>query len=345
MPVRPVDHNAKGGSIKPDRENHSMTNYPVRYRDLIDAEIWSFIEKTESFYPADAVDGSVDYQRRVYNQMCQAFTESYPKGIDASENSLQSRSADGQIAYVKQRCYTSSKTNDDCVVLYFHGGGFVVGDLDSHDSVCADICDSTHLRVVSTDYRLLPESSALSAYEDALNAFDHACQRHAKIILCGDSAGANLCAAVAHTDKRRKITHRIDPEKSQLAGQVLIYPGLGGSLNSASALEHCEAPMLTRSDVEYYESLRHSKNCRDYRIRPLKDTDFSNLPVTHCFSAQCDPLADDGKAYCNRITNAGGTAHFTCEQGLVHGYLRARHCSSRALLSFNRICAAISALT
>ena len=131
--------------------------------------------------------------------------------------------------------------------------------------------------------------------------------------------------------------------KGKIAGQVLIYPGLGGDRDAGSYLTHAHAPMLTRDDTLFYAAIRHAgaEPAPDPTFAPLSDTDFSDLPPTLAIAAECDPLADDARAYAARITAAGGTALAVTEHGLVHGYLRARATVPRAAASFARIIAAL----
>jgi acetyl esterase len=151
------------------------------------------------------------------------------------------------------------------------------------------------------------------------------------VILAGDSAGANLAAAVAHA------------LRGGLVGLVLIYPGLGGDPHAGSYLTHARAPMLSRDDVLFYQTIRQAAP-DDPTAAPLRDTDFTRLPPTLAIGAECDPLADDARDYAARITAAGGQATWVQEPGLVHGYLRARHDVPRAAASFARITAAITAM-
>ncbi|RUY07072.1 esterase, partial [Mesorhizobium sp. M2A.F.Ca.ET.040.01.1.1] len=157
------------------------------------------------------------------------------------------------------------------------------------------------------------------------------------VLLCGDSAGGNLCAAVAHATRG----HAKKP-----AGQVLIYPGLGGDHSKGSYVTHAEAPMLTLRDLDFYKHVRTGgvDLTGDITLYPLADADFANLPPTVLITAQCDPLSSDGEAYRDRIVAAGGHAFWFEEPGLVHGYLRARHMVGRARTSFTRIVEAVSAL-
>ncbi len=156
-------------------------------------------------------------------------------------------------------------------------------------------------------------------------------------IIAGDSAGGNLAAGVAH-QLRGDVT---------LHGMVLIYPGLGGDMAKGSYLAHAQAPMLTLDEVKFYTELRHGTSgvSNDPTAAPLNDTDFSDLPPTVVITAQCDPLSDDGRDYCDRILAAGGQAYWREEPGLVHGYLRARNNVTRAKASFDRIIHALTALS
>jgi acetyl esterase len=299
------------------------TDYSIR----IDAETWGFINKVKNHYPPDTVDLDVFSQRKVYNTMCGAFRQAYPTGVTA-KNCLAND--------VPLRCYQRHGADAAAVVLYCHGGGFVVGGLDSHDDVCAEICDQTGFAVVSVDYRLSPEHVHPAAYDDCLAAF-HWVREHYNLplVLAGDSAGANLAAAVAHTV--RTVT--------ALAGVVLIYPSLGPLKSTGSYAEHAHAPLLSIDEMAFYEAIRSNgaDTTSDANFAPLLDNDFSGLPPTVAVSAECDPLCDDSEEYCAVIQGAGGSAIWINEVGLVHGYLRARHTVKRARDSFTRIVAAIDA--
>lgn len=303
------------------------------YTELIDAETWAFIERTNAFYPPDTIDYTLDQQREIYDRMCREFHAGYPDGLTAETTAIAAPANSIPI-----RIYRAAEPNASAVVLYFHGGGFILGGLDSHDDVCAELCQRTGFEVVSVDYRLVPEHIHPAAFDDAMAAFAWVAGRDDRpILLCGDSAGGNIAAAVAHAT-------RGNPRAA--TGQVLIYPGLGGDPTKGSYVTHAEAPMLTMRDLIFYKDLRTDgvERAGDATLAPLTDTDFSGLPPTVLVTAECDPLSSDGEAYRDAIAAAGGRAVWFEEEGLVHGYLRARHTVARARESFTRIVEALQAL-
>ena len=310
------------------------TLYPEKYRDLIDEETWAFIKETNSWYPPDAADYTIEKQRAIYDEMCRAFFAGYPEGVTADTAMMELDDHDLPV-----RSYKLAGGKYRARIVYFHGGGFVVGGLDSHDDVCAELCARTGFPVTSIEYRLAPEHTYPADFEDALAGFDRVDGvDQVPVILVGDSAGGNLAAAVGHATRQR-------PKPP--AGQVLIYPGLDSDLTQGTFIEHAEAPMLTTKDTTFYKTIRTGGDealLRETHCTPLNDTDFTNLPPTVIVSAQCDPLSGDGRNYRDRILAAGGKAVWLNEEGLVHGYLRARHSVRRARDSFSRIVDAISAL-
>ena len=303
------------------------------YTQLLDAEIWAFIEKTNSFYPPETIDYTIAQQRQVYDDLCRAFFAGYPEGVTAEDSTIPTPTHPIPI-----RIYRTPAPEAAAVVLYFHGGGFILGGLDSHDDICAELCQRTGFEIVSVDYRLVPEHIHPAAFEDGMVAFEWAATAYTRrILLAGDSAGGNIAAAVAHFTRG----HRRAP-----VGQVLIYPGLGGETAQGSYVTHADAPMLSMRDLVFYRDVRSggADVSGDVSHAPLVDTDFSGLPPTVVITAECDPLSSDGEAYRERIVAAGGKAWAREEKGLVHGYLRARNMSRRAAGSFTRIADGVAAL-
>ena len=297
-----------------------------KYTKLLDAETRKFIFDTGKFYPDNAVESSIEEQREFYDALCRAYNDPYPKGVTASDRWMSARETSFQV-----RDYTKEDTEPEGHILYFHGGGFILGGLESHDSICAEFCSSTGYSVTAVDYRLAPEFPHPAAFDDCLTAFLRvSAETQLPIIIVGDSAGGNLAAAVSHAT--RKLPRR--PK-----GQVLIYPALGGDKSVGSYLEHANAPGLTLADIEFYVEQRGkgADLVGDVTANPLHDNDFSALPPTVIFTAECDPLSDDGRGYRDRIIAAGGKAAWINEKGLIHGYLRARNTVKLAEASFERM--------
>lgn len=295
------------------------------YSALLDDEVRAYIARGAEFYPPDAVDLTITQQRAVYDDMCAAFHAPHPDGV---------RTWDEPYAGVPCRRYEAG--NPEATLVYYHGGGFVVGGLHSHDDVCAELCARAGVRVISVDYGLAPEVVFPGCYTDAFAAFEAISQAFSgPVLIAGDSAGGNLGAAVTHHARAR------------VAGQVLIYPGLGGDPTKGSYIEHADAPELTTRDMLFYQTVRTGGAVPpkdDPRYAPLHDTNFSDLPPTVIVTAECDPLASDGESYRDAILTAGGRAVWFNEAGLVHGCLRARHVSARGAAFFDRVAGAVNAL-
>ncbi|TGP46513.1 alpha/beta hydrolase [bacterium M00.F.Ca.ET.230.01.1.1] len=304
-----------------------------KYADRLDPELWDYIDKVNSWYPPEIVAAPIAEQRAVYDRMCVAFHQGRPDGVTASDGVV--ATAAHVIAVRRYRMANKAAT---AVVVYYHGGGFVLGDLDSHDDICAEICAGTGFEVVSADYRLAPEHLHPASFNDALAVFEWVAATSAlPIVLCGESAGGNLAAAVAQAT-RRHPRHAI--------GQMLIYPGLGSDESGRSYVEHAEAPLLSVCDIEFYRRIRsaHRQSANDPTFLPLRDRDFSGLPPTVIVTAECDPLSSDGEAYRDRILDAGGWATWREEPRLVHSFLRARPTVPRAAEAFARIVSDIARL-
>jgi len=296
------------------------------YSALLGDDMRAYIAKGATFYPPNAVDLTVDQQRAVYDAMCAAFHAGRPEGVQTWD--------EDHGGVLCRRYETGAHT---VTLIYYHGGGFVVGGLHSHDDVCAEICARAGMRVISVDYALAPEAVFPACYNDAQAAFDAiAAQYTGPLLMAGDSAGGNLAAAVTHHARAR------------VAGVVLIYPGLGGDQTCGSYITHANAPELTVRDMAFYKKLRTGGAevpIGDARYAPLQDTDFTGLPPTVIVTAQCDPLSSDGESYRDAILAAGGQAEWIEVAGMVHGGLRARHMTAQGAVFFDHVIAAVTGLT
>ena len=206
-------------------------------------------------------------------------------------------------------------------IVFFHGGGWVFGSLDSHDGLCRRLCRITECAVISVDYRLAPEHPFPAAVEDAEQAVAwvaaHAAELDVdpdRIVVCGDSAGANL-ATVAALRLRDRVT---------LAAQVLWYPVTSFETDTNSYQENQEGFFLSRSDMQWFMK-QYLKNPRDGEhpdAAPLSAPDLRGSPPTYLLTAGYDPLRDHGRAYAQRLIAAAVTVHFTELDGLIHGFMR-----------------------
>jgi len=300
---------------------------------ISDCEIIAFIEKTEHFYPADANLASTHENRRFYDAMCAAFLCPRPATVTVE---------DSYISHVPIRIYqpqseslaSSENALDRPIILYAHGGGLVVGGLDSHDDICAEIADQCALTTIAFDYRLAPEHPFPAQLDDMETVYDGLVKKSAPVITMGDSAGGHLCAGLALRLRRQG--------KPMPKAQILIYPGLGGDLSLPSYHENAEAPLLRTKDLLAYRTSAEAENTLNEIQReeaaPLMAADFSQLPPAYVFTADIDPLRDDGKLYVERLNAAGIKAIWHNDAQLVHGYLRGRHMSQRIGNAFRAIC-------
>jgi acetyl esterase len=286
--------------------------------------------------PTDTFGYSTAENRALYDRYAAAFRSPRPDNISTEDFTIAGTEPTRMIP--ARRFRSAQHNHPDVAVLYFHGGGFVLGGLDSHDDVCAEMAARTGIDVVSIDYRLAPEHLHPAQLDDAEAAYVGLGEHYPCLIVAGDSAGGNLAAALCLRCKARG--HR------QPAGQILIYPGLGGDANAGSYLENADAPMLTRAECLHYSKVRSGglerSEIGDPEISPLLARNFSGLAPAFVVTADIDPLRDDGPDYVAWLREAGVAAEHRNEPQLVHGYLRARTMSRRAAESFAAICAVVS---
>lgn len=284
------------------------------------AELVEFVARTTEL---SVCDGGLDAQRAAYRRMAQAFTPPRPPGVSAQDLTL---AQDGRS--VPARLYRppgEPPTAGWPCVCYLHGGGWVFGDLDSHDFITAALAAELGAAVLAVDYRLAPEHPFPAAFDDALLAW-RVLQADAlplgldprRIAVAGDSAGGNLAAALCLALR--------DAGEPLPCGQALLYPALGGAPSLASYREQAEAPLLSARDVAFFHDwyLPDAADHSDPRAAPLATESLHGLPPAFVAVAECDPLRDDGVEYVRRLQAAGVAVTFYLGIGLVHGCLRAR---------------------
>ncbi len=288
-------------------------------------EILEFLRICDGFYPPDAVNASIWQQRAWYDALCARFDQPLPEGMIFQDEML----------FVPIRRYRPAKITTETVLLYLHGGGFVVGSLQSHHAICAEIAEAAGAELVSVEYRLAPEHVWPAQTDDCFAVLKQLIGQGRQVVLIGDSAGGNLAAGLALRAR--------DEGLAGVIGQVLIYPALGGDLVSGSYEEMAHAPGLTTADVAYYRAVL--KAPQDEPVaHPLKAADLSDLPPAYITVAHFDPLRDDGRIYAERLRQAGMEAVFRDEPQMVHAWLRARHMSPGASDGFRALCEAVGRL-
>ncbi|WP_219211014.1 alpha/beta hydrolase [Variovorax boronicumulans] len=208
------------------------------------------------------------------------------------------------------------------VLVYFHGGGWVIGDLETHDVLCRGLANGAGCAVVAVDYRMGPEHRFPAAVDDALAAtrwvHDHAASLGLdaqRLAVGGDSAGGNLAAVVA-------IAAR-DAGDLPIAFQLLIYPATDMRRGQPSHSTNGEGYLLTRDTLAYFHDhyIDDARHDLDWRASPLLHTDLSRLPPALVLTAGYDPLRDEGLAYANALAAAGNRTSYVCFERQIHGFL------------------------
>ena len=297
---------------------------------MLDPEVVAFVARSEEYYPASANSAPVAENRLAYDRMCAAFHVPYPPGISTADQWVD---AEAPLRLIPIRRYQCAVRRTDAVLLYLHGGGFVLGGLHSHDDICAELCRGAAIEVAALDYRLAPEYPYPAALDDTEAAYRHLLREDRRVVVGGDSAGGNLAAALCLRLRRLELPQPI--------GQRLIYPGLGGDIARPPEASKRDTPLLSPSDSAHYRLLyaggAHRIPYDDPEFLPLLADDFRGLAPASIFAAEIDLLCRDAIEYAKRLRRDGVFAVHRMEEGLVHGYLRARHCSAGAAKSFAAI--------
>ena len=209
-------------------------------------------------------------------------------------------------------------------LVYLHGGGWTIGDLDTHDVLCRSLCLEAEVVVVSVDYRMGPEHKFPAAYEDTLAAFNWTVS-HAeslgidpqRLAIGGDSAGGNLSAAAC-------IGLRDNPEVAvQPAYQLLIYPATIMWQDTPSYHANGKDYMLTKESIAYYTDnyLSRREDAIDWRASPQLAESHKNLPPAFVMTAGFDPLRDEGLMYADALSKAGVSTQYVCFERQIHGFI------------------------
>jgi acetyl esterase len=225
-------------------------------------------------------------------------------------------------AGVPLRLYRPQALGEKPVLVYFHGGGWTMGDLDTHDVLCRQLCAAADVAVVAVDYRLGPEHRFPAAVDDCLAATRWVRQHAAglgldatRLALGGDSAGGNLAAVTALLMR--------DAGDAPAAFQLLIYPCTDMRYGAPSHVHNGQGYMLTRDSVNYFRAqyIADDSQWADWRASPLLAPDLSRLPPALVLTAGYDPLRDEGLQYADALSAAGNRVQYICFERQIHGFI------------------------
>lgn len=236
---------------------------------------------------------------------------------------VDARSIPGPAGEIAARLYRPyGGTDPRPLAVYYHGGGWVVGDLDTHDGVCRFLAVYAGVNVLSVDYRLAPEHRFPAAADDAFAAFRWAVAHAAdlssdasRVAVAGDSAGGNLAAVVSQRALREG-----GPKP---AFQLLLYPVTDLSTKHESYRLFADGFFLTEKHMDWYRGhyLADESAGRDPMASPLLATELAGLPSAHVVTAGFDPLRDEGEAYARKLEAAGVAVTSKRYRGLIHGFV------------------------
>ena len=300
--------------------------------------IAEFIAQSDRIFLPNYRDFPLAEQRAMYNALAAKFRRPRPAGMTVEDRAVAAGQRD-----IPVRIYRPvGLPQPSAAFLYLHGGGWIFGDLESHDSVTADLAEAAGLTVIAVDYRLAPEHPHPAAVEDSWDALLAVAADAAKfgidptrIVVGGDSAGGNLAAVLC-----LKAREAGGPA---LRGQILIYPGLGLGWDDAGPGAQVEdAPLLKADERDYYRKayLGGAGATDDPHAAPLLAGDFHGLPPAYIMAVEHDPLRADAEIYARRLAENAVPVDLKIESGLVHGCLRARSLSPGAAAAFDAVCAA-----
>lgn len=262
---------------------------------------------------------TVEEARRAYNNVRIAVAPA-PEDVAC----VRELAAEGPNGSIRLRHYVPVGADAATLpaLVYCHGGGWILGDLESHDGVCRHLANHARCIVVSVDYRLAPEHKFPAAVDDAIAATRWVAG-HAgdlgidadRIAVGGDSAGATLAAATCLTLR--------DTGTLRLRHQLLLYPVTDLDMNSPSQARFAEGHLLTRGSLTWFQAnyLRGPEDKADWRASPLKAASVAGLPPAFVLTASHDPLRDEGEAYARRLIEAGVRVTTWRVPGQVHGFL------------------------
>ncbi|MCH8284699.1 MAG: alpha/beta hydrolase [Chloroflexi bacterium] len=254
-------------------------------------------------------------------EMRRKMIDNAPRRSGPEVGRIEDRVIPGPETDLPIRVYTPEGTPPFGALVWFHGGGWVIGSIESHDAACRSLCVSAGCVVVSVDYRLAPETKFPGPAEDCYVATRWVQANAArigvdgnKVAVGGDSSGGNLAAAVALMAR--------DRGEPRLAFQLLVYPVIDRDFTTESYQANAKGYLLTRAGMieNWRLYLRDDADAANPYAAPLQASDLTRLPPTLVITAEFDPLRDEGEAYGRRLAEAGVAATCSRYDGMIHGF-------------------------
>jgi acetyl esterase len=240
---------------------------------------------------------------------------------------------DTEIAGVPVRVYSPHGVDDAPVLVYFHGGGWVIGSVRTHDRPCRALCARVSCRVVSVEYRLAPEHRFPAAVEDCWAVTESLLAERQPVAVGGDSAGGNLAAVMALRARDRGLPLRL---------QILIYPVTDCDLDRRSYLACATGYGLTRDAMRWFwEEYMGGTRWDHPEAAPLRAPSLAGAAPALVMICQYDPLRDEGAAYAERLRNSGVAVELIEQPGMIHGFFRQAAVIDRAILAYDQCTAAL----
>ena len=290
-------------------------------RALLDLLEERGVPPTHTLHPTEA-RGVYLYRRATLQSLPQEVAEVRTLSADGPHGAIPLRLYRPRMSGTVERPDTEMPLP---VLVYYHGGGWVIGDLDSHDVLCRELANASGVAVVAVDYRLGPENRFPAAYDDAYAAtrwvHAHAAELGVdpqRLAVGGDSAGGNLAAAVALAAR-----DRIDGSDLPIVFQLLIYPATDMRCVHASHTTNGQGYLLTSDTIRYFHDhyIDDAKHDVDWRASPLLHADHSRLPPALILTAGYDPLRDEGLDYARVLGEAGNRVSYVCFERQIHGFI------------------------
>ncbi|WP_458188290.1 alpha/beta hydrolase [Haladaptatus sp. NG-WS-4] len=302
--------------------------------DELDPELAAVVEEIESMGIPEWHELSVESSRHVEDEL-------FTTGGGPEMASVRDLAFEGPESEIFVRVYRPPADGPLPTLVYYHGGGWVLGTLDSVENICRELAARAACLVVSVDYRLAPEHPFPAAIDDATAALEWVARNDdvlggdGRVAVGGTSAGGNLAACTALRAR--------EEDGPEVTRQVLLYPITNRSLDTDSYRENADGPLLTRADMEWFWNhyLRSSVDGYNPFASPLRSDDLSGVAPATVVTAGFDPLRDEGVAYAERLTDAGIAVEHHHYPSMAHGFLSLTDDVTAADEAMNEVAASI----